>query len=115
MPKTVIGVMGPGNVLDAKLASLAQELGRQIALRDWVLLTGGRNAGVMDLASKGAKEAGGLVVGILPDDNPANVSKFVDIPIFTDMGSARNNINVLSSCVVVAVGLGAGTASEVCL
>ena len=104
---------GAGKV-DETEATLAREIGREIARRGWVLLTGGRKAGVMDLASQGAKEEGGLVVGVLPDSTSV-VSEHVDIAIFTDMGSARNNINVLSSRVVIAVGMGAGTASEICL
>ncbi|NEP43422.1 MAG: cytochrome, partial [Okeania sp. SIO2H7] len=59
--------------------------------------------------------AGGLTIGILPDNNLNAVSEAVDIPIFTDMGNARNNINVLSSDVVIACGLGAGTVSEIAL
>ncbi len=69
----------------------------------------------MNAASKGAKKSGGLTVGILPSDNKDGMSKFVDIPICTGMGSARNNINVLSSNVVVACGTGAGTSSETML
>jgi uncharacterized protein (TIGR00725 family) len=55
------------------------------------------------------------VVGVLPGADKGAASDFVDVVIVTDMGSARNNINVLSSDVVIACGLGAGTASEVCL
>ncbi|MBX9670072.1 MAG: TIGR00725 family protein [Candidatus Obscuribacterales bacterium] len=114
MKRTVIGVMGPGSTDDATTKK-AYELGRLIAEKNWVLLTGGRNAGVMEAASRGASEAGGLVVGILPDSDDRSVSPFVDIVVKTAMGSARNNINVLTSDVVVSCGLGSGTASEVCL
>ncbi len=81
----------------------------------WVLLTGGRNVGVMDAASKGAHQAGGFTIGILPSDDGYDASEYLDIPIHTGMGSARNNINVLSSDVVVACGSGAGTTSEIML
>jgi uncharacterized protein (TIGR00725 family) len=114
MAKTIIGVMGPGGATD-KEKSMATELGKQIASNGWTLLTGGRNAGVMHAASQGAHEAGGLTIGILPSSDRKGMSKFVDIPIFTGMGSARNNINILSSDVVVACGTGAGTTSEVML
>lgn len=93
----------------------AAELGRLIALQGWVLLSGGCNRGVMDAASKGAKNAGGLVVGVLPTGDRDIMSSAVDIPILTDMGSGRNNINVLSSDLVIACGMGAGTASEIAL
>ena len=55
--------------------------------------------------SKGARVAKGLTIGILPTKDRAFISEAVDIPIITDMGSARNNINVLSSDVVIACGV----------
>lgn len=115
MRKTIIGVMGPGvNATKTDLEN-AYELGQLIAQEGWVLLTGGRNAGVMDAASKGAKAVNGLTIGILPTNDTSAVSDAVDIAIVTDMGNGRNNINVLSSDVVIACGMGAGTASEIAL
>jgi uncharacterized protein (TIGR00725 family) len=111
----IIGVMGPGNQASAEELQTAYQLGREIAQAGWVLLTGGRNQGVMDAASRGAKSANGLTVGILPGSDRHGISTAIDIPIFTDLGNARNNINVLSSDVVIACGMGAGTASEVAL
>ncbi|HIK08844.1 MAG TPA: cytochrome [Oscillatoriaceae cyanobacterium M33_DOE_052] len=113
--KKIIGIMGPGKGARETDLKNAWELGNLIAARGWVLLTGGRNLGVMDAANRGAKAGGGLTVGILPDADGKGVSEAVDIAIITDMGSARNNINVLSAHVVVACGMGAGTASEVAL
>lgn len=107
--------MGPGKTATAKDLATAFELGRHIAEQGWVLLTGGRNEGVMDAANQGAKQAGGLTIGILPTATPEHLSSAVDIPILTDMGNARNNINVLSSDVIFACGMGCGTASEVAL
>lgn len=115
MRKTVIGVMGPGKQATATDLQNAYQLGQLIAQKGWVLLTGGRNVGVMDAASKGAKSANGLTIGILPGDNAGGISEAVDIAIATDLGNARNNINVLSSNVVIACGMGAGTASEIAL
>jgi len=114
MRKTIIGVMGPGQATATDLQN-AYHLGELIAQKGWVLLTGGRNVGVMDAASKGAKSANGLTIGILPGDNTDGVSDAVDIAIATDLGNARNNINVLSSDVVIACGIGTGTASEIAL
>lgn len=112
----MIGVMGPGTGASDTDQKNAYTLGTLIAQEGWVLLTGGRNLGVMDAASRGAKAANGLTVGILPDDRcDRNLCDAVDIAIITGMGSARNNINVLSSDVVIACGMGAGTASEVAL
>ncbi len=78
--------MGPGKPAQQDITA-ATKLGRLIAQSGWVLLTGGRNEGVMDAASKGAKEAGGLTVGILPFEDKTGVSQYVDIPICSGMGS----------------------------
>lgn len=69
----------------------------------------------MDAASKGAKQVGGLTIGILPFSDKSGASEYLDIVITTGMGSARNNINVLSADVIVACGSGAGTTSEIML
>jgi uncharacterized protein (TIGR00725 family) len=115
MGQIVIGVMGPGADASPEAMDVAYELGQRIGLRGWITLCGGRNCGVMDAVCRGAKSAGGFTVGILPADNKANASSFLDLAVPTGMGSARNNINVLASDVVVACGMGAGTASEVAL
>jgi len=94
--------MGPGEEATPELLATAEELGRLIAQKGWITLTGGRNAG-------------GLTVGVLPTGTREGISPDVDIPIITGMGSARNNINVLSSDVVIACGMGPGTAAEVSL
>lgn len=114
MRKIIIGVMGPGNASPTEEQN-AYDLGQLIAQNNWVLLTGGRNMGVMQAASRGAKAANGLTVGILPTADASGLAETIDLAIFTDMGSGRNNINVLSCDVVVACGMGAGTASEVAL
>jgi uncharacterized protein (TIGR00725 family) len=116
MRKIIIGVMGRGENATANDLQNAYILGQLIATQGWVLLTGGRNVGVMDAVNKGAKSADGLTIGILPgDNNQDGISSSVDIAIFTDMGNARNNVNILTSDVVIACGMGAGTASEVAL
>jgi len=111
----VIGIMGSSRPSPRHL-TLARDLGRRIAEAGWILLTGGRNTGIMEAASAGAKEIpGSLTLGILPDCI-SEVSLYVDVAVFTDLGSARNNVNVLTSDVVVACGVeGPGTASEVAL
>lgn len=115
MRKIIIGVMGTGEKATETDLQNAYELGKIIAQQGWVLLTGGRNVGVMDAASQGAKAANGLTIGILPSNSPKGISEAVDIAIFTDLGNARNNINVLSSDVVIACGISAGTVSEIAL
>jgi hypothetical protein len=86
-----------------------------IARRGWILRTGGRNVGVMAASARGAKEAGGLVVGILPDATDRGASPYLDVATCTAMGDARNVINVLSSDVVIACPGRMGTLSEVAL
>lgn len=111
----IVGVMGSGRPLLPAASATARHLGALIAAEGWALLTGGRSSGVMDACSHGAKDAGGLVVGVLPDVDAARASSAIDIAIRTGMGDARNAVNVLSSDVVIALPGGAGTLSEVAL
>src|SRR6187549_1964025 len=98
--KPVIAVVGSGSEIEPAVSN-ARELGKLIAEHGWVLITGGRDAGVMKSANEGAKEIeGSLTVGILPDRD-ANVSNAVDVAIVSDTGEARNNIIVLSADVVI--------------
>jgi uncharacterized protein (TIGR00725 family) len=115
-PRTpIVGIMGAGKASERSLAA-AHRLGRLVAERGWIVLTGGRPEGVMAAASAGAKGVpGSVTLGILPSA-AGEVDKDVDIAVFTDLGDARNAVNVLTSDVVVACGVeGPGTASEVAL
>ncbi len=114
MRRTIVGVMG-GSTADDRTTAAAVELGRLIAENGWVLLSGGRPTGVMQASVTGAHQAGGLTVGVLFDDDPAEAAEGLDLVLPTGMGAGRNIINVLSSDVVVACrGLG-GTLSEIAL
>ena len=115
MNRVVVGIMGPGDGASPADCECAARLAQLIAEEGWVLLTGGREAGVMDAASKAAKRAGGLTIGVLPGSDWSQVSDGVDIAILTGIGEARNNVNVLSSRVVFVCGMSAGTAAEVAL
>lgn len=107
--------MGPGEKATESDLKIAFELGKLIARAGYALLTGGRNCGVMEAAMKGAKEQSGITIGILPGNDLNEMSRYVDIPIITGMGNARNSINVLSSQVIFVIGEGTGTISEVAL
>ncbi|MEM2226372.1 MAG: TIGR00725 family protein [Candidatus Bathyarchaeia archaeon] len=107
-----IAVIGSGGPIPEGVRAMAEELGRAIARAGAVLITGGRG-GVMEAACKGAKEAGGLTVGILPGPDGRDANPYVDIAIVTGMGDARNVINVRSADAVIVVHGGAGTLSEV--
>ena len=115
MAKPIVGVMGPGENARPEENEMAFALGKAIAQHGWIVLTGGRSFGIMESAMKGAHEAGGLTIGVVPTETPLNSSDEADIKIITGMGSARNVINVLSSHILVVIGMAAGTASEVAL
>ncbi len=108
----IIGIMGPGKTAPQKAKKLAFELGKLAALEGWLVLTGGVNRGVMDAGVRGAKSVGGTTIGIISRTS-TNISSAVDIAIMTDIGRARNNINVMTSDAIVVCGMGDGTASEV--
>ncbi|UCD37386.1 MAG: TIGR00725 family protein [Fidelibacterota bacterium] len=110
----IIGVMGGGQVSE-EIADLARDLGRALAREGWIVLSGGRNTGVMAAVSEGAANDNGVVVGILPDKNLEQASPHLTIPIRTGLGDSRNIVNILSSDVVVALPGSAGTLSEIAL
>lgn len=114
MRRRVIGVMG-GAGADREACRLAYRLGRMVAVGGDVLLCGGRPEGVMEHAARGARDGGGLTLGILPGNDPDQASTSIDLAVATGMGNARNAINVLSSDAVVACAGGTGTISEVAL
>lgn len=107
----VVTVIGGNDPSDQELA-WAEEVGQHLARRGAVVVTGGRG-GVMEAASKGAAEEGGLTIGILPSSDPTHANPYVSIPIATGMSYARNVIVVKSGRVVIAVGGAYGTLSEI--
>ena len=107
----MIGVIG-GSSVDAATYRLAQEVGRGIAERGAILITGGMG-GVMEAASRGAKDAGGLVVGILPGSEASEANPWVDVPIVTGMSHARNTIIARTAQALIAVDGSYGTLSEI--
>ncbi|MHA2610579.1 MAG: TIGR00725 family protein [bacterium JZ-2024 1] len=109
--KPVVAICGGEKASKGELA-LAEKCGRLIARKGAVLLTGGLG-GIMQAASQGASAEGGLVVGILPGNRREDANPYVDIPIVTNMGFARNAIIVLSAQGIIAIGGESGTLSEV--
>ena len=111
--RTQIGVIG-GRFCRDKTARVAEGLGRLIAREGWTLICGGRG-GVMEAACKGAQEAGGVTIGILPDSTEIKANPYLTYTIKTGMGEGRNVIIVHSSDALVAVDGKYGTLSEIAL
>lgn len=111
MPRRAVSVIGAGSC-DTATYERAREVGRLLAERGFVVVTGGRS-GVMEAASRGARDAGGLCVGILPDLDPASANDAVEIAIPTGMGQLRNGLVVSAGEAVIAVGGAWGTLSEI--
>ena len=107
----IIAVIG-GSKCTPTIAKLAEAVGREIASRGHTVVCGGLN-GVMEAASRGAKSAGGAPIGILPGHDPHDANPYIDIPIVTGMGYARNVIVVKTARVVIAVDGEYGTLSEI--
>lgn len=106
-----VAVVGDGHC-SPEVAALAETVGRELARRGAVLVCGGLG-GVMEAACRGARAAGGLTIGILPGALRHEANPYVDIPIVTGMGEARNVLVVQSSQAVIAVHGEYGTLSEI--
>jgi uncharacterized protein (TIGR00725 family) len=109
--KIIISVIGPGEATPAELQQ-AETIGSLIAQKGAVLLCGGMG-GVMEAACRGAAKYNGLTVGILPVEDRFLANKYVQIPIVTGMGQARNVVVARSGHAVIAIGGGYGTLSEI--
>jgi uncharacterized protein (TIGR00725 family) len=108
-----IGVVGEG-VCSVRVARAAERVGAAIARAGAVLVCGGLG-GVMAAAARGAAEADGVVVGLLPGFRRGDANRWVTIPIVTGMDQARNVVLVRSCDAVVAIGGMYGTLSEIAL
>jgi uncharacterized protein (TIGR00725 family) len=93
-------------------AVMAEAVGRGLGRRGAILVCGGRG-GVMEAACRGAKREGGTTVGVLPGVSPKDANPYVDIPIATGLGEARNAVVVQSVQAVIAFPGEYGTLSEI--
>jgi len=107
----IIGVIG-GSAPTAEEATAAEAVGRALAEGGAILICGGRG-GVMAAACRGAKSGGGLTIGILPGTHRGQANPYVDIPIVTGIGEARNAIITRTAQAVIAIGGSYGTLSEI--
>ena len=101
------------NGCTSEIEKLAYEVGSEVAKSGSVLITGGLG-GVMRAACHGAQDAGGMTVGIIPQDDSSCANDFCDIVIPSGMGLMRDFLNAHSADGVIVVGGGSGTLSEIC-
>jgi uncharacterized protein (TIGR00725 family) len=109
--KMIIGVIGDSSCPPEE-ARLAESVGELLAQRGATIVCGGLG-GVMEAVCRGAKSKGGLTVGILPGEDPSMANPWVDVPVVTDLGEAKNVAVVKSAQAVIAIGGGYGTLSEI--
>ncbi|MCL0094483.1 TIGR00725 family protein [Dehalococcoidales bacterium] len=107
----IIAVIG-GRQCSPEEAQLAEEVGSELARQGAILVCGGLG-GVMEAASKGASSQGGITIGILPGNSRQTANPYVQIPIVTGMGEARNMVVVKSAQAVIAIGGSYGTLTEI--
>ncbi|MBW3614382.1 MAG: TIGR00725 family protein [Actinobacteria bacterium] len=108
-----VGVVGAGSAdADESVLAAAEEVGRLVAGEGGVVVSGGLG-GVMEAASRGARAAGGTTVGLLPGTDRSEGNPWLDVAVATGLGEARNVLVVRASDVVIAVGGGFGTLSEI--
>jgi uncharacterized protein (TIGR00725 family) len=106
-----IAVVGAGEA-GAELLEAAEQVGAGLAHAGAVLVCGGLG-GVMEAACRGAREAGGLTVGLLPGTDRGAANPFLDVAVPTGMGEMRNAVVVRAGEAVIAVGGGFGTLAEI--
>jgi len=109
--RRIIAVIGGGEPSPTE-ARQAEEVGRELARRGAIVVCGGLG-GVMEAACRGASAGGGLTIGILPGDSASTANPYVQIPIVTSLGYARNVAVVKTGQAVIAVGGSYGTLSEI--
>ena len=107
----IIAVIGAGRC-SREIAQIAEDVGRELGKRGLTLVCGGLG-GVMEAVCRGAKETGGQTIGILPGFSRQDANPYVDIPIVTGLGEARNIIVVRTAQAVIAVDGEYGTLSEI--
>jgi len=109
--RKIIAVIGGGQPT-SKETKLAEKVGRELAKRGAILICGGLG-GVMEAACKGASAEGGITIGILPGENRLSANPYVQIPIATGLGYARNAAVAKSAQAVIAIGGSYGTLTEI--
>jgi uncharacterized protein (TIGR00725 family) len=109
--KLFIAVVGGGKCTPDE-AEIAESVGRELAKRGAILICGGLG-GVMEAACKGASNAGGITIGILPTENTDTANPYVQIPVATGFGEARNIIITRTAHAIIAISGEYGTLTEI--
>ena len=109
--RIIVAVIGGGQCSEEE-GEIAEAVGRELAKRGAIVICGGLG-GVMEAVCSGAAKEGGLTVGILPGDDPGEANPYVQIPIATGLGHARNVAIVKSAQAVIAIDGEYGTLSEI--
>src|SRR5262245_46919658 len=110
-----VAVVGPGEDASPRAVADAEAVGRLLAARGWVTVTGGRAAGVMAAAAEGATGAGGVALGLLPGEDSRDAAPGLTVALATGLGEARNAVLVTTAVAVISCGINSGTVSELAL
>lgn len=110
--RVLIAVVGHGMHAKDEHMKIAEEVGREIAKREGIVICGGHSFGIMDFVARGAHRENGMTIGIIPEDDLSKTSKYVDVPIITGIGFARNQIIALSCDAMIVIGGGVGSLTE---
>ncbi|MBC7081338.1 MAG: TIGR00725 family protein [Thermoplasmatales archaeon] len=108
-----VSVVG-GENCEEEIYEMAREVGRRLAENGAVIVTGGRG-GIMEAVCRGAKEKGGVTIGILPGKDKSEANRYLDYVILTGMGYARNVLVVMNGDIVIAIDGRYGTLSEIAI
>jgi len=112
--KPRIAVCGSDELTSPKVEAIANRVGRRIAENGGILICGGKG-GVMEAAARGAKEASGITVGILPGPDSEEANQYIDVPIPTSLERARNFLVVRAAQAVIGISGRWGTLSEIAM
>ncbi len=110
--RIVVSVIG-GHDINDKVEQLAHDIGNIIGRLGFILVCGGLD-GVMKMVAKGAKKGGGMTIGLLPGTDKSDANPYIDIPLPTTIGYARNAMVACSADIIVALPGSHGTLSEIC-
>lgn len=108
-----IGIIGPGDG-GPRECDVARDIAYHLAKAGYAIVCGGKG-GVMQAASRGASEAGGIAIGILPEEDCSKGNHYLSVALPTGIGEMRNALIARSSLCLVAIGGGMGTISEMAL